>query len=289
MTFRSIAAVLLGVSILFISSCNSSKKIIRAHDLKSLSASALRDSIVTNYGYCNPVSIRFSAAFTIPDKSVPSLSGLIKIKRDSLVWISVSAVLGIEVARLKLTPDSLFLINRLQSTYYAGSYAYARQLLHFDFDFRTLQALLLDEMFFYPPLRGDTVAAIDSMHVRSDGGVIQMKSIKRRELRRSQRSNPQSEMIQQIIEISKFNLRVESVKIKDLKNDRRVQIDYSDFNAEESLLPNFPRKINLAVDEAKNEYLAKIEYSRISTDSVMSFPFEIPAKYKKMPISQTEK
>lgn len=282
MNFRIFAAFSIFIGMLILGSCSSQKKIIRAHDIKNISAKALYDSIVSNYGSANPVSIKFSASLTIPDKSVPSVSGLIKIKRDSIVWVSVSAMLGIEVARIKMTPDSLFVINRLQSSYYAGNYGYARQLLHFDFDFRTVQSLLLDEMFFYPPLKGDTVAAIDSMHVKSEGGNIKLKSVKRRELRRSQRSNPQAELIQQIMEISNYNLRLESVRLKDLKNDRRIEVEYSNFDEQETLLPNFPKKLDISVNEQKNTYLAKIEFARLSTDSSMTFPFEINQKYKKI-------
>src|SRR3954471_18519968 len=38
----------------------------------------------------------------------------IRIQRDRKIWVSVTAILGIEVARALITPDSILLINKLQ-------------------------------------------------------------------------------------------------------------------------------------------------------------------------------
>src|ERR1700676_4128871 len=41
----------------------------------------------------------------------------IRIKRDQKIWVSITAIAGIEVARALITPDSILIINRLQSLY----------------------------------------------------------------------------------------------------------------------------------------------------------------------------
>src|SRR3954467_13537008 len=41
----------------------------------------------------------------------------IRINRDQKIWISITAIAGIEIARAQITPDSLIVINRLQSVY----------------------------------------------------------------------------------------------------------------------------------------------------------------------------
>src|ERR1700712_5099203 len=38
----------------------------------------------------------------------------IRIKHDQKIWVSVTAIAGIEVARAVITPDSILMINRLQ-------------------------------------------------------------------------------------------------------------------------------------------------------------------------------
>jgi len=36
----------------------------------------------------------------------------IRIQRDHKIWVSITAIAGIEVARAQITPDSIFLVNR---------------------------------------------------------------------------------------------------------------------------------------------------------------------------------
>ena len=47
------------------------------------------------------------------------LSGQLRMRHDSLVWLSVTAPMGIEVARIKVSTDSVWVINRLEKTYLA--------------------------------------------------------------------------------------------------------------------------------------------------------------------------
>lgn len=46
-------------------------------------------------------------------------TGTIRIHRDSTVWLSVSAFMGMESIRALATPDSVVMINRLNQTYLA--------------------------------------------------------------------------------------------------------------------------------------------------------------------------
>ena len=47
-----------------------------------------------------------------------NLAGQLRMRRDSVLWASVST-LGMEVVRLKMTTDSVWFINRLDKTYLA--------------------------------------------------------------------------------------------------------------------------------------------------------------------------
>ena len=50
-------------------------------------------------------------------QSFNDLSGQLRMRKDSLVWISVTATMGIEVARIKVSNDSIWVLNRLEKTY----------------------------------------------------------------------------------------------------------------------------------------------------------------------------
>ena len=48
-----------------------------------------------------------------------SVSGSIRMRRDSTIWISASAFMGMESIRTLITQDSVFVVNRMNQTYLA--------------------------------------------------------------------------------------------------------------------------------------------------------------------------
>ncbi|RYG21494.1 MAG: DUF4292 domain-containing protein, partial [Chitinophagaceae bacterium] len=49
---------------------------------------------------------------------------LIRIEKDKKIWVSVTAIAGIEVARAVITPDSLLLRDNLNKTYARKPFSY---------------------------------------------------------------------------------------------------------------------------------------------------------------------
>ncbi|MCB0807539.1 MAG: DUF4292 domain-containing protein, partial [Bacteroidales bacterium] len=67
----------------------------------------------------------FSAKFNLDliiDKKKNSFRGQLRMRKDSAIWVSFSPALGIEMARLLITEDSVKFINRINKTYFAGDY-----------------------------------------------------------------------------------------------------------------------------------------------------------------------
>lgn len=64
-------------------------------------------------------------------------------RNDSVIWVDVSAnLLGIKVARLMVTPDSVHFYNKLDKTYLSGSVVELQKLVDGPVDFRDLQAMI---------------------------------------------------------------------------------------------------------------------------------------------------
>jgi hypothetical protein len=59
---------------------------------------------------------------------------------DSIIYLHVSFS-GIELGRMVLTPDSVFFVNKIAGSYYRGDYALLYNLLTFNLDFYTIQAI----------------------------------------------------------------------------------------------------------------------------------------------------
>lgn len=71
-----------------------------------------------------------------------SANAAIRVRKDSIIWISVTAALGIEAARCLLTKDSIYFINKLQKEYYIYSYESIKKRFNLDINFNILQSVL---------------------------------------------------------------------------------------------------------------------------------------------------
>ncbi|MHA7877745.1 MAG: DUF4292 domain-containing protein [Bacteroidota bacterium] len=70
----------------------------------------------------------------------------LRIKKDCMIWFSVSAPWGLEILRGTITPTNITLLNHMQQTYYTDDYTNLRTLWPGPWDYALLQALLLGEL-----------------------------------------------------------------------------------------------------------------------------------------------
>ena len=77
-----------------------------------------------------------------------SASGSIKMKRDEIIQVSLSALLGLmEVGRLELTPDYLYILDRINHEYVRARWEEVPQLQQAGINFFTFQGLFWEELF----------------------------------------------------------------------------------------------------------------------------------------------
>lgn len=103
----------------------------KAEVLKSLSDKQL------NY---QTLSIKTKADLSINNNS-NDVSMNIRMQRGKAIWISVTAIAGLEVARALITPDSIKILNRFESSYTRKPFSYVYQYANKQLDFNTLQNL----------------------------------------------------------------------------------------------------------------------------------------------------
>tara|TARA_Y100000589_G_scaffold332332_1_gene391875 strand:- start:4345 stop:5088 length:744 start_codon:yes stop_codon:yes gene_type:complete len=77
------------------------------------------------------------------------ISAQIRMRYDSLIWISVSGPLGIEAIRISVSPDSIKLINRMNNTYFAEDVKSTTNRFNLFLSYSEIQNLLLGGYLFY--------------------------------------------------------------------------------------------------------------------------------------------
>jgi len=88
--------------------------------------------------------------------SFDDLSGQLRMRKDSLVWVSVTAM-GIELARMKVSNDSVWVVNRMEKAYLAESLDTLSAQLGMPLSLPLIQTVLLDNNEGLAPAEGQTV------------------------------------------------------------------------------------------------------------------------------------
>ena len=85
------------------------------------------------------------------------LNGQLRMRKDSLVWLTVTANMGIEVLRAKVSTDSVWVVNRLDKSYFAEPLDSLALQLGMPLSLPWLQTLLLDNNQGLSPVENQTV------------------------------------------------------------------------------------------------------------------------------------
>lgn len=83
----------------------------------------------------------YTASFDCSVQGV-KLAGLLRMQRDSIIWLSLTKY--VELGRAVLTPDSVFVFAKVSHQAFAGTYHELLLLTGTDLDFFSLQQLFLD-------------------------------------------------------------------------------------------------------------------------------------------------
>ena len=116
------------VMLSLLSSCDSTKKVVSpmAH--------------VADYQW---MTAKMSGELKVESGEFP-FTGNLRMRRDSTIWISISAFMGMESIRTLITQDSVVLVNRLNQTYLAEPLSTMTQTMQTP-SLQETQALLLGD------------------------------------------------------------------------------------------------------------------------------------------------
>ncbi|MDP4281536.1 MAG: DUF4292 domain-containing protein [Bacteroidota bacterium] len=264
--------LLAGCSILFsFSSCSSSRKVMKS-PLKEEGADYLFKKLKENELRYDWFTAKFSAEYK-NNRNKTSFNGQIRIRKDSLIWLSFSPMLNIEAFRVTITQDSVKYMNRMNDTYFAGDYNVVNRLLGTNVDFDLLQSFLTgNDLSFYE--NGKFKASVDK-------NVYKLSTAERRKLKKYIRKSEEDlNVLIQNIWINPENFKIIQADVKEIREPNiRLNADYNEFEKIGEQL--FPKEMIFDIFAANNIHV-KIDFSRISVDVPQAFPFRIPDSYRQV-------
>jgi len=249
--------------------CSPARKAIRA-PIREEGADYLFAKLKENELKFDWLSAKFSADYENKGKQ-NSFNGQIRIRRDSLIWISLTPMLGIEAVRIMISQDSIKYINRINDTYFVGDYEYVNRFLNTNIDFDILQAFLIGtDLQFYED--GKFRAGIDQ-------GLYKLSTTERQKLRKFAKNNQESLKVYiQNIWLDPESFKILLTDVKELRRENiRLEASYKKFEKIGNQL--FSREMEYTI-RAENTIRVKADFSKISINIPQHFPFKIPDGYQ---------
>ncbi|MCX6286969.1 MAG: DUF4292 domain-containing protein [Bacteroidetes bacterium] len=259
---------LVALVIMFSVSCSPARKAIRA-PIKEEGSEYLFKKLKEHELKYTYFMGKFSAEYKNQKKST-SFNGQIRIKKDSVIWLSLTPGLGIEAMRLIITQDSVKMINKLNNTFYLGDYEAVNHFLNTNIDFDILQAYLLgNDLQFYED---------GKFRVTIENNSYKLSTAARMKLKKYVRNSQENaRAFIQNIWLDSETFKITEADVKEISNEKiKVEAGYGDFENIDGQL--FPKALDVTI-WADNTIKVKASFSRITVDSPMQFPFRIPTGY----------
>lgn len=257
-------------SVSLISSCSSSKRAIKS-PLKEEGSDYLISKMLENHNHFETLKGKSLAEITNNGKS-NTLKINFRIKKDSAIWVSISAGVGLEAARVLLTQDSVMFLNRIDKTFFAGNYQFINSMINAQVDFDIVQSFLT----------GNDIKWYDYQELKAsvDNQNYQLESAHRRKLKKYSKLNEEINVIYQSIWLNPKSFKIERIKIKEIKNEnKKIDAFYSNFKDIDGQV--LPMQYDITIS-AKEDVVIDATLMKIELDTDIKFPFNIPSKYEEI-------
>ena len=260
---------------LLVSSCRSTRKIQSAISVKKDSIEVVQptsdphqDSInfikenyhkllANNIGF-ETFSAKVNTDYEGSDGKKYDVNVFIRMKKDSLIWISVNGALGIEGMRVLIDKDSVRILNKLDKEYQVRSLEYLTEVAALPLDLRTVQEIIIGNPVFLDSTNFVSYSTADNnISFLSEG-----------------------KWFRHLISMNNNDHLVLHSKLDDIdiSRNRTCFLTYSDYENDKGV--KFSKNRIISVTE-KGKLDVKLNFKQYAFNETLSYPFSIPKNYKK--------
>ncbi len=179
----------------------------------------------------------------------------IRISKGQKIWVSVTAIAGIEVARALITPDSILAVNKLQGLYVRKPFSYIYRYASDKLDYSSVEALLVGNAI--PQLLNENLQMkTDTANINLNGALDELV----------------------------YNMMLGTnmkVKETDLSNQALAQsMQVNNAQPMPVLDKTIPSQIDINSVEGIKKIKISLHYNRVDLDKPLEYPFSIPDGYE---------
>jgi hypothetical protein len=268
---KRILIILTFFGLLLFQACHSTKEVREVAETKEAAVDSVFHLMQQNQFDYEWFTGKFSASYKQGDKK-QNFSGQFRIRKDSVIWLSIYAAMNIEVFRIMITPDSIKMLNRLKKTYFVKNVNFINEQFNTDVDFDILQSLLMGVDFAYYETDKFTLSINENRYKLSTMGRGKLKKY-------VQTQEDLEKVMVQNMWINPDNYKILKQSIKQVKSpNKKVIATYEDFRPVDNQI--FPFSIHFRLVDEK-PVLLDLQYKSIIINQKLTFPFKVPRKYKR--------
>jgi Domain of unknown function (DUF4292) len=264
----SVLAVL--IAVLSIYACRGPKKIQTAIknvdssqvvkvDKPEVDSAAIKASIIERVNEhkvkCRTFSAKIKLDLTDNTGKKSNATVFVRMVSDSLIWVSLTGALGVEGYRAIITPDSVYLMDKMEKTFSRRSVSYLQDVIKLPIDFFASQDLLLGNPVFF---------ADNIVSYKYAGASLMALSV--------------GSFFKHMITLDTANNQITHSKLDDVEElrNRTCDITLGNFQNQQGRYFSTYREITIT-EKSKLDII--LDYKQFSFDEPMTFPFNVPKNY----------
>ena len=190
------------------------------------------------------------------DKKTHDANIHVRIEKDKAIWISVTAMLGVEVARILIAPDRVKILNKWQGEYIEKPFDYIYNYVNQGITFNILQDILLGNV-------SPNLLRTDNVQVASaDDEFIVVGSLQN--LSYQYRVNAENRP---------FNFL-----LQEQNEGHNLETYYGDHTVTKGY--NFPHTVIFNFSGSELSLKAQVSYNKVDFNTAVEMPFSVSDRYK---------
>lgn len=239
-------------------SCKSKAVVLEAKKVPTVNAS---NKVIENYyNNKNEFSTLYikSNVHYFDGKQTQNVTAEIKIKKDEQISISIR-FLGITMAKALITPTKVSYYEKINGSYFEGDFSILSQKLGTDLDFIKLQNLILGQTIEDLKIGNYTESLVGQTYKLEDVLVANFKKAF-------------------YLDADKFFLKKQ--EIVQIAEGRMIEVNYANqLFYKEAILPS---KINITASQNEKKTELNLDYTTITFNEALSFPYSVPDGYNRI-------
>jgi hypothetical protein len=205
----------------------------------------------------NTFSAKVKVEYEDSKESVPDFTAFVRMARDSVIWIRIEALLGIEAFRVFITRDSVFVIDKFKKRAMLRSLDYLQEIAQIPFDFNTLQELIVGNPVYF----GKNIVSYQKSETNT--ALLHI-----------------GELFKHLVTFENDTHLLLHSKLDDVDEvrNRTCDLSYRDYEEKDGRRFSTDRIITVA---EKSRLEIKMHFKQFQFNETLNFPFSIPSSYKK--------